>query len=270
VKKIFSISNIHFCCYFLLICCIAVFAYKKPHYNWDMLAYTALVVRMDNSDIKTIHDITYNSAKENLPEREYGYLIGNESRKKLADSPEEFYKLLPFYAIKPLYTGIVYLFYKTGFSLPMATVMPSIFSYLLMGVLLYYWLKNYLNPLMTFLISLLIMYSGFMISIARESTPDALSAFLLFAAFYFIIQKPAVVFLTLLLTLSIFARLDNVITATVIVCLLFFSKKSPITISIKQFSFILFLFILACFSIQHSYSLLIYPVNKMVLGDTWH
>lgn len=245
MKKIFSISNILISIYFVCICVIAVFAFRRPHYNWDMLAYMALVVKLQHNNISSdeVHEITYTNAKKNVPAPEYSYLLGGEYRKSMAENSTAFYNQLPFYIVKPLYIGLIYLFNKAGFSLPLSTALPSILSYLLIGVLLFYWLKKYLNAVLTFAISLLIMYSGFMVSIARESTPDCLSAFLLLTAFYFIIEKPSFRLMCFFLILSLFARLDNIITCGIIISFLFYCKKTTLLISFKQYALTLFMLV---------------------------
>ena len=110
---------------------VAIFTYKHPEYNWDMLGYMALVVRMDRTkNIEEIHHVVYDEAKRGIPADRYEKLIGPFSfRERLSNDPLEFQKLLPIYIVKPLYTWTCHLFYKSGFSLPVSTVMPSIISY---------------------------------------------------------------------------------------------------------------------------------------------
>src|ERR1700721_855926 len=121
--------------YFLCLLPIGVLSVKKPAYNWDMLAYMALVIRMEHRDINQIHAMTYDNAKQNIPPEAYLLLTGNTSsyRKRMAENAIDFYGNLPFYTVKPLYTGLTYLFYKMGFSLTFSTVLPSISAYFLIG-----------------------------------------------------------------------------------------------------------------------------------------
>jgi hypothetical protein len=243
---------------------IAIFAYRKPLYNWDMLAYMALIVRIDHKDPVTIHQVVYSSAKETIPNNAYDLLINSGYRKKMADSPGEFYQQLPFYSVKPFYTGMTYLFYKAGFSLPVSTVLPSILSCMLIGVLLFYWLQKYLGLFFTFSAGLLIMYSGIMIESERLSSPDALSAFFLLFSFYVILEKPSWRWLTVLLALSIFTRLDNVIAGVLIASFLFFIKKSIVRISLKQYVLMLIVLIASyaatsLFASSFGWDMLYYP-----------
>lgn len=122
---------------------------------------------------------------------------------------------------------MVSLFHQAGFSLPVSTVLPSILFYMLIALLLFHWLMTYLQPIWAFAISLLTMCSAFMIFMARLSTPDCLSAFLLLSSFYFIIRKPSLPWMFSFLFASMFARLDNIIPALFIVSFLFFTAKWP-------------------------------------------
>ena len=120
--------------YFTFLVCllpVAYFTYKHPAYNFDMLGYMALVVRMDQTkDLGKVHTITYENARRIVPAEEYKKLTETPAfRKKFASDPLQFQKILPIYSVKPLYIGMCWLFYKAGFSLPAATVMPSILAY---------------------------------------------------------------------------------------------------------------------------------------------
>ena len=244
MKKIFTIHNLLVPIYLLSIYLIALFAYKKPHYNWDMLAYMALVIKKDYTNINQLHQATYKIAKDNIPEIDYEHLIGSEYRKKLSEDPEAFFSKLPFYAIKPLYIKMVSLFYEAGFSLPMSTVLPSIIFYLMIGVLLFYWILKYLKIIWAFAASLLIMLSSFMVFMARLSTPDCMSSFFLLSAFYFIIEKPSIKWMFLFSVLALFARLDNIIPCFFIISFLFFTRKWQMKIKLKYY--LLMLIILTC------------------------
>src|ERR1700722_1366719 len=162
--------------YFFVLLVAAFYSFKKPEYNWDMLPYMALVLKADNADIKTVHDLIYQKAKQNLPSLTYQNLAGaNDYRKKMSEDALAFNNQLPFYVVKPLYVWVVYMFYKSGFSLTASTILPSIFAFLLCGILLYYWLKKYIGEVYASGMSLFVMLSPPILSTARLSTPDLLS-----------------------------------------------------------------------------------------------
>jgi hypothetical protein len=203
-----------------------------------MLGYMALVFKIDRPNtIAHIHDLTYSSARQNIPPEEYKKLTETPSyRKKFETDPSEFSRILPNYVVKPLYIWLCWLFYKGGNSLPMATVMPSIISYLVLGIFLFYWLRKYLQTVFAFAGAASIMYSIFITAIARLSTPDCLSTLLLFVSLYFILEKRNLMFMSLFFLLAAFARVDNIITCFFIISFLAFSKKWKM-ISRKQYFF---------------------------------
>ena len=234
-------------CYCLFL--ISLFAYKHPHYNWDMLAYMALVIQEDNSDIKQIHEMTYKAAKEGIPAIDYEHLLGGDHRKNLSKDPTAFYNTLPFYAVKPLYIKMVSLFHKAGFSLPISTVLPSILFYLLIGLLFFFWVLKYLKILWAFAISTFIMLSSFMVFMPRLSTPDCMSAFLLLSSFYFIVERPSIKWVCFFLIFSVFARLDNVVPCFFIISFLFLSVKWEQKIKLKYYLLMLLIFTACYFGI---------------------
>jgi hypothetical protein len=224
--------------YFVFLACLlpaAIFAYKRPAYNWDMLAYMALVVKMENSDIKEVHNITYNSARQHIPSAEYAKLVNGTLRQGRFENPAEFSGVLPFYAVKPFYIWSSYVFYKAGLTLPVSTVFPSIIAYLLIGVLLFHWLNRHHRLIFSFAAGVLMMGSSIMIEAARLSTPDCISAFFLLTAFYFILEKPSVLFAFLFLTGSVLVRLDNIVVSCLLLSFLFFNPKWVKKISFVQY-----------------------------------
>lgn len=227
---------------------ISVYAYRHPLYNWDMIGYMGLVVQKKTSDIQKIHEETYRLAKEHVPATEYGYLLGGPKRQARYENADTFYSVLPFYAVKPMYVEMVNAFYKAGFSLPAATLMPSITSYILCGLLLLYWLARIVSFYWAAIIGFTISFSGFMVFAARLSTPDFLSAFLLLLAFFLIIEKRNLHRAFIVMLLSLFARLDNIIACSLILTFLFANKEWRPAISWKKY--LLFIAaLLACYFI---------------------
>jgi len=252
--------------YFFCIGLVTFYSLKKPEYNWDMLPYMALVLKMEHKNIDEMHSLTYESAKQNIPAEAYQKIIDSTNiyRKKMKDSAANFYQQLPFYIIKPLYVLTVFAFYKIGFSLPASTILPSVFSYLFIAMFSLYWLKNYLNFFLAAVISLLVMLSAPMLTVARMSTPDCLSAFLLLSAFYFIIHKPVFIIAFIFLAISVFARLDNIIAFAAIIFLFIFSNKKEFKFSLPRNMIILLLLATCYFCVTSSvqgfgWSMLYYP-----------
>ena len=79
------------------------------------------------------------------------------------------------------------------------------------------------------------MFSSVMIAAARLSTPDCISALFLFIAFYFILERPSILCTFLFLAASVFARLDNIILACLLLTFLSFSSKWAKKVSFVQY-----------------------------------
>jgi len=239
-------NNLVKAAYFICIAAGAIYCFKRPLYNWDMLPYSALILRMDGYDERKAFAYTYESANENVPPGAYHLLTdsANAYRYKLANNGEAFNEQLPFYVVKPLYTSVAYLAYKAGFSLPQATLVPCFISYLLLGLLFFHWLNSYLRLSISFFVSLFIMVSSPLIEVAKLSTPDCLSALLLLGSFYFIVEKPSLPLALACMCMSVFSRIDNVICCYLLISTVYVSKHWD-----KQFSFKSLLLITILFAV---------------------
>lgn len=236
--------------YFFSIMLTGFYCFKRPFYNWDVLPYTALILKMDHHPKKQAHDLAYQLVQKNIPAKNYRQLTDSSHvyRNKMLTDAEAFDRQLPFYAVKPLYIASSYLFYKAGIDLPQATLFPCFISYLLIGLLLFHWLSFYLRPIATFMVALLIMISSPLLEVAKISSPDCVSALFLFGAFYFIIEKPSLGAALIMMTLSIFARPDNILACFILLGAITFSGKWHKKIPVKKFllmaSFLAFCYIL--------------------------
>lgn len=213
--------------YCVILTGISIYSFKSPEYNWDMLPYMGVVVSYDGNNANSIHEKVYITAKEEVPPTLYRQLTdpNNTYRTAAEEDADAFYNQLPFYVVKPLYTWSAYLFYKAGASLTRSTVLPSVISYFMMGLLLFYWLQKYWPPSFAFSAAMVTIISPAMLSVAKLSTPDALSGLLLFTAVFSIIEKKSFVFTSIILLLTIFARIDNIIPALFILSTIYFSNR---------------------------------------------
>ncbi len=242
--------------FFLCLSPVAFYTYKHPAYNFDMLGYMALVARIDGTkDIKEVHVAVYNNVKASIPAGEYEKLTTTPAfRKSFVEDPSKFERLLPVYIVKPLYVWSAWAFYKAGFPLVGATVMPSILAYLMTGLFLFYWLRKYLKEIIAFIAGLLIMLSVFTVTMAGLSTPDCLSAFFLLLASYFILEKQNLLWMFCFFLLAVFARVDNELTCFFIISFLTFSPRWK---RMTKPQYLLMLGILAA-----SYLIITWPVRE--------
>lgn len=219
---------------FLLVCCY--YSYKKPAYNWDILPYMGVVLSYELPP-SSVHEQVYAIAKEQVPRGAYALLTDSTHRHRglMAKDPAEFTLHLPFYLVKPLYTRMAYLFYKAGVSLTRATVLPSLIAYFLICLLLLHWLLQYLPTVVAGLLGFLLAFWGPLLAASKLSTPDCLSAFLLFAALYGLVERKPVGLTYLFLLLSIFSRIDNILPAFFLLSLLLVARKPDPKISLTTY-----------------------------------
>lgn len=240
--------------YFIFIFFVGIYAFKRPLYNWDMLAYIGIVISYDHNDPGFVHDTVYHIAKLQLPPAVYGQLAdgGLDFRRKMAENPVEFQGKLSSYAVKPLYSRMVYYLYRAGVPIIPATILPSVISYLLIAVLLVFWLIRWLDFFLALGVSCLVMLSAPMWELLRTSSPDCLSAFLLLCAMFFMIERKSSLLTLLFLLLSIFARLDNIIPAFFLLTLMSFSNHWQPRVSYRKYSWMLLLVIVSYLFISFS------------------
>jgi hypothetical protein len=265
LKMVFTSWVFYLYCFMIIFLCC--YSYKKQAYNWDILPYMAIVLSHNNNDINKIHQEVYTIAENEIPEAIYKKLIDSTNlyRKDVAKSPAELHLQLPFYAVKPLYTLACSFFYKAGFSITKSTVLPSIVSYFFIAVLLFTWIKKYYSWIFTFITSALVMLSPPVLLTAQLSTPDCMSGLLLFASIYFFVEKKSFVFPSLILLLSIFVRLDNILPAVLICSIVYYTQKKSIIITSKKHLLLLVGMVLSYFFVTYTiysygWGIFYYPV----------
>lgn len=184
----------------------------KPDNNWDMLAYMAAVLRIEDSNSARIHSKVYEITKSEVSKEDYHRLTNLRApdyRKKMELSEDAFTEQIPFYSIKISYVYLIYLFYNSGFSLTFATVIPSLLSVFLIGILLFNVFIEVMRIELAALFSIIIIMLGPMANLARYSTPDAFSALLLLSVSILFLKKSYLLIPVMLLAITV--RPDNII-----------------------------------------------------------
>ncbi|MBI3195647.1 MAG: hypothetical protein HYZ34_14445, partial [Ignavibacteriae bacterium] len=92
--------------FFIYLCGIAVYAYYKPFYNWDMIPYIASARTFEQHDKKQLHDEVYAEVKISVPTHVFSELTQGEYRQTMLNDAEAFYQQLPFYKPKLLYVWL--------------------------------------------------------------------------------------------------------------------------------------------------------------------
>lgn len=249
--------------FFLLLLGVAVYCYKRPAHNWDMLAYMALTAHIDHANFEEVHTMVYDAARRYADSASYKLLVlpSNAQRHQMHTDYRAFQQAMPFYIVKPLYIGCSYLFYKLGFNLVTAVLLPSVLAFLGIGMLLFHWLSKYAGNSKAMVLAFLFMCTPPFISSAKLATPDCLSALLLFCGMYVLLQKSKHWTAFIFFALSITARLDNIIAATMLLQVPVIAKKLKLQV------YILMMLMLAAIYLAVSYLASRYGWGLSYVGD---
>ncbi|MEN0001465.1 MAG: hypothetical protein AAF940_11330 [Pseudomonadota bacterium] len=192
---------IGFCLLIAFTLTVAAAGWFFPINNWDMLAYLASIHEAKGvTDPAALHAYAYGAMQANISPGEFTVLTADRDyRIRQYGDPAAFNTMLGFYRVKVLYVqmGAFLTTYVDGYTaLKLLSVVPGF----LIGVVLTWWLKReralHLAPLAIAL--LLVALFG---DIAREGTPDSLSAlFFIGAIFAFLARREGLVFGLLILT----------------------------------------------------------------------
>ena len=166
------------------------FMFSRPNYGWDMLPYSALALSYDIADPDSTHALAYAEARRVLPAAKYALLVDTTDayRRQALRDPEFFSRELVFYSIKPLFVAGIYAVYRLGFSIPRATILPSLISFALVSVLLLVWTRRLLPEPYAVGLSLSVVLGPFVLANGRGSTPDLPTALLLLIGSYFLVE----------------------------------------------------------------------------------
>ncbi len=211
-----------FALYAVALGCFAIHLYRTPIYAMDSVQYMGNALLMEDTNIVHVHDRVYSELQKTLPKPALDDLLGdrlnapadqNRSRQARAADPRSFAEFLPLFAIRPLYNQTLWLMSKTGLGLVRAGIFISVASYFALGLLLFFWIRNYASNAIGASLSLLLMISPPLVSLGRETTSDALATLVAFAALYLIFEKQRLLPGLALLLASIYFRTDFVVLA---------------------------------------------------------
>lgn len=176
-------------CFAAVTLCRAV---DRPFYNWDILPYHGVAIGYFESDPAAVHAQTLEAFRKGVRPTLHKSLLEPHKpgsyRNTVAADPEAFRQQLPFYAVKPLYAGLMAALHGLGISLVDASVWISITGFAFLLVVLWYWIPPGVDPgLWRLAIPAFFSIAAYPIAnLAFLSTPDALSVFLLTAGCFLI------------------------------------------------------------------------------------
>lgn len=203
--------------YVAVVVSLLAFCYASPSYNWDMLAYAAVVLDDGQVSPEVLHTEVYRTAAEETPEAEYSMMVDTTHalRSEVLRSPERFYQFLSYFRVKPLYTAMCSALHSLGVPLMKSTVLPSALGIFAIALMLFYRFSRAVPFWAAAILGLSVICTPPVTEAARLSTPDALSTALLVGALLVYLYRANVYWFIGLIVLAVFARLDNVIPATI-------------------------------------------------------
>lgn len=109
--------------------------YRHPLMTWDMIAYMGVVESYYNGDPQALYDKTMARVKYIFTPHTYR---GFSEENPLSNNATAFYQQLPFYSVKVLYTGGIYLMHQLGMRIPLAAHLIPIAGFIAIGLLCLY------------------------------------------------------------------------------------------------------------------------------------
>jgi hypothetical protein len=198
-----------FIIYILCLSVVTLYLSAHPGHNGDMPFYIVCAIEMEQGSMDGAVLQTQEILRKELPPAEY---------KEHADRIGNAYpKYFDFYRIKPFYILLVLVFHKFGFSYIHATVVPSLIAFFLTGLSIWRFCIQLLDPLKTWLVSIVCILIPPVLILGRLSTPDSLSCFIMLNALLLIFFGRSKVIWFSLFLLAICTRLDNVMAACIFV-----------------------------------------------------
>lgn len=210
---------------FLLLAVYALnLSISKPFHNWDMIGYIAAAKSFEEKDLGLIHRFTYDQIRHSVSKEAYDELVRDNFTRSMSSDGSAFGEILPFYQIRPVYTGLIYLLYKIGVNIVFATHLISGVAIVISFVFLYLMSGSFLPKPLVYAIPPLIFIFN-VLNLARFSTPDGL-AFLAVIVVAYLYQKKCVASLLFFLPLSIAIRTDLILFVFPLLCFLYYLETS--------------------------------------------
>lgn len=121
--------------------------YQNRVYDWDMPGYMGSMYTSEFPDSPDkVRIITYEDIKKEAPAAHYTDIIGIKQwdipRQYFVKNTQSFTEQLPYFQIKVGYILVITLFYKLGFTAPMAVLFTSLISYFFFGIIIILYSKT--------------------------------------------------------------------------------------------------------------------------------
>ena len=177
-----------------------------------MIGYIAAAKSFEESNIESIHSFTYNELRNSVSSNEFTELVDGNYRQTMYTDPSAFKEQLPFYKIRPVYSGLVFLLYKAGVNTIFATHIISGVAVAIAIAILYFMADSFLAKPFIYVLPLLAIIFG-IFDLARFSTPDGLAfLFVILSAYLYLVKRFTP--LLILLPFMIGVRTDLILYTT--------------------------------------------------------
>jgi hypothetical protein len=191
---------------------VAYAGWAKPYYNWDLLPYTAVALRLGGVPEDSLHARTYAAAREGLAEPIYQMLVeAGEYRSAVAADAEVFRQQLPFYAAKPAFPVLLAAATRLGLHPIRAAALVPRLVYLILAAAVVVWAVAAFGSTVGPLVGLAVAGLPFVIDLARLATPDGLSTCFIVTSLVLLLERRASVWALAVATAAVLVRPDNVI-----------------------------------------------------------
>ncbi|GAE44197.1 hypothetical protein [Mesobacillus boroniphilus] len=244
--------------YFFFIICLSVYSFIKPYYSYDLIPYTAVTLSLSEDDPQKVHAKTYDIIEKALPKEVFHNLTSGEFGRKMFEDYSSFTQQLNFYKVKPLYIALIYSLHELGIDIVKAINLISVLSFLGISILLFLFLYKLRSGAMGLILLTLLMVCQPLIFMAARNTPDALSAFMITLALYFLLKTNLRILPGILFILSILVRPDNLILSSLFI--IYFGMFAQKEFRFKFYQAVGFLLISA---------LVYFTVNQLAGGYGW-
>lgn len=194
-----------------------------PHHGWDMIAYVAAAKSFEEHDVDSLHSFTYNQVRSSTSTEHYKELVSGQFRNTISNDPTALTELLPFYHIRPLFVGLIYLLYKSGVNIVFATHLISGVSVFIAVIFLYLLSVSLLPKSLTYVIPLLAFIYG-VVGLAQTSFPDGL-AFLAIVLSAYLYLKKRTLLLLIFLPIILGIRTDLILFTIPLMSFILFLEK---------------------------------------------
>lgn len=152
-------------------------AATSPRWNWDLVGYVACAFELTTPDVEAVQRETLLAIERELPAEVATELrAGDDYRVAVSTDVESFSQQLPFYRIRPLYTGLLAGAMALGIAPVRATLIVSLVAATLTVIVILITLRRFLPFDFACLATAAILLVAPIFDTARSSSPDSLAA----------------------------------------------------------------------------------------------